>query len=65
MQGASGYAATIVSGVVTRRKDVDTGAGPADWCAAHADRSPHVALLLRIVTMPPAHERRGAAQHAA
>jgi N-acyl-D-amino-acid deacylase len=28
LQGASGYAATIVSGTVTRRKDVDTGARP-------------------------------------
>jgi N-acyl-D-aspartate/D-glutamate deacylase len=28
LQGASGYAATIVSGMVTRRKDVDTGARP-------------------------------------
>ncbi|MCV7006253.1 N-acyl-D-amino-acid deacylase family protein [Mycobacterium gordonae] len=28
LQSASGYAATIVSGTVTRRKDVDTGARP-------------------------------------
>src|ERR1700722_10569824 len=28
LQGASGYAATIVSGTVTRRKDVDTGPRP-------------------------------------
>jgi N-acyl-D-aspartate/D-glutamate deacylase len=28
LQGASGYAATIVSGTVTRRNDVDTGARP-------------------------------------
>ena len=28
LQGASGYAATIVTGTVTRRKDVDTGARP-------------------------------------
>jgi N-acyl-D-amino-acid deacylase len=28
LQGASGYEATIVSGTVTRRKDVDTGARP-------------------------------------
>lgn len=28
LQGASGYAATIVSGTVTRRKDADTGARP-------------------------------------
>jgi N-acyl-D-aspartate/D-glutamate deacylase len=28
LQGASGYAATIVSGTVTRRHDVDTGARP-------------------------------------
>jgi len=28
LQGASGYVATIVSGVVTRRDDVDTGARP-------------------------------------
>jgi N-acyl-D-aspartate/D-glutamate deacylase len=28
LQGASGYAATIVSGAVTRRNDVDTGARP-------------------------------------
>ena len=28
LQGASGYSATIVSGTVTRRKDVDTGARP-------------------------------------
>jgi N-acyl-D-amino-acid deacylase len=28
LQGASGYAATIVSGTVTRRTDVDTGARP-------------------------------------
>jgi N-acyl-D-aspartate/D-glutamate deacylase len=28
LQEASGYAATIVSGTVTRRKDVDTGARP-------------------------------------
>jgi len=28
LQGASGYAATIVSGTVTRRGDVDTGARP-------------------------------------
>ncbi len=28
LQAASGYAATIVSGTVTRRKDVDTGARP-------------------------------------
>ena len=28
VQGASGYSATIVSGVVTRRDGVDTGARP-------------------------------------
>jgi N-acyl-D-amino-acid deacylase len=28
LQGASGYAATVVSGAVTRRNDVDTGARP-------------------------------------
>jgi len=28
LQGASGYTATIVSGTVTRRNDVDTGARP-------------------------------------
>ena len=28
LQGASGYVATIVSGVVTRRNDQDTGARP-------------------------------------
>lgn len=28
LQGASGYAATVVSGTVTRRNDVDTGARP-------------------------------------
>jgi N-acyl-D-aspartate/D-glutamate deacylase len=28
MQGASGYDATIVNGVVTRRDGVDTGARP-------------------------------------
>ena len=28
VQGASGYGATIVSGVVTRRHGVDTGARP-------------------------------------
>jgi N-acyl-D-aspartate/D-glutamate deacylase len=31
MQGASGYDATIVNGVVTRRDGVDTGARPGRW----------------------------------
>ena len=38
VQGASGYSATIVNGVVTRRDNIDTGARPAGWCVARARR---------------------------
>jgi N-acyl-D-amino-acid deacylase len=38
VQGASGYTATIVSGVVTLRGGVDTARGPAGWSAGPADR---------------------------
>ena len=40
VQGASGYSATIVNGVVTRRDGVDTGARPGRLSAGHAERQP-------------------------
>ena len=57
LQGASGYAATIVSGTVTRRNDVDTGRVPAGWCAER-DRPPHDDRR-----QPGAHPRRRRDRH--
>jgi hypothetical protein len=36
VQGASGYRATIVNGVVTRRDGIDTGGAPVAWYAGRA-----------------------------
>lgn len=39
IQGASGYAATIVSGTVTAATASTPEPGPGGWCAAHADQT--------------------------